>query len=74
MVADEVRALSGRTQKATEQIQASINAMLQAIDGWQKEIHQSQQQTQACGEVAEQSASRLQQVESLLLEMHDTVA
>lgn len=74
VVADEVRALSGRTQKATEQIQASINAMLQAIDGWQKEIHQSQQQTQACGEVAEQSASRLQQVESLLLEMHDTVA
>ncbi|MBJ3914235.1 methyl-accepting chemotaxis protein, partial [Salmonella enterica subsp. enterica serovar Agona] len=35
VVADEVRALSGRTSNATEQIQASISAMLSTIEGWQ---------------------------------------
>ncbi|MBY7818482.1 methyl-accepting chemotaxis protein [Vibrio fluvialis] len=73
VVADEVRALSGRTQKATHQIQASIDKMLSTIESWQSEIIDSQQQTQACGEVAQESATRLYEVEQLLLDMHNIV-
>lgn len=73
VVADEVRALSARTQKATEHIRTSTETMLQTIESWQSEIIQSQQQTDKCGEVAEESAHCLQSVEALLQEMHSTV-
>ncbi|MCV5743838.1 methyl-accepting chemotaxis protein, partial [Escherichia coli] len=51
VVADEVRALSGRTSNATEQIQASISAMLSTIEGWQKDILANKEQTDACSQV-----------------------
>ncbi|MCG3737118.1 PAS domain-containing protein [Vibrio cincinnatiensis] len=73
VVADEVRALSARTQKATEHIRSSTDTMLQTIQSWQNEIIQSQQQTDKCGEVAEKSAQCLRSVETLLEEMHETV-
>ncbi|WP_195723408.1 methyl-accepting chemotaxis protein [Vibrio furnissii] len=74
VVADEVRALSGRTQKATHHIKESIDKMLSAIEAWQSEIMDSQEQTQACGSVAQESATRLHQVEQLLVDMHSIVA
>ncbi|MFG0884970.1 methyl-accepting chemotaxis protein [Vibrio sp. CJQ_6] len=74
VVADEVRALSGRTQKATHHIKESIDKMLSTIEAWQSEIMDSQEQTQACGSVAQESATRLHQVEQLLVDMHSIVA
>ncbi|MCG3767210.1 PAS domain-containing protein [Vibrio cincinnatiensis] len=73
VVADEVRALSSRTQKATEHIRSSTENMLQAIQSWQNDIIQNQQQTVQCGEMAEESAQCLQAVEALLQQMHGTV-
>lgn len=71
VVADEVRALSGRTSKATVQIKDSIEAMLSTIEGWQKDIITNQEQTNACGEVAKESSLRLSEVESLMTSMNE---
>lgn len=69
VVADEVRALSGRTSNATEQIKASIEAMLMTIQGWQKDIIANKDQTDTCSQVAEQSAARLSEVEQMMQTM-----
>nr|WP_319534503.1 PAS domain-containing methyl-accepting chemotaxis protein [uncultured Vibrio sp.] len=69
VVADEVRALSGRTSNATEQIQASISTMLSTIQSWQKDILTNKKQTDACSNVAEQSTVRLSEVEQMMQTM-----
>ncbi|HDM8045069.1 TPA: methyl-accepting chemotaxis protein [Vibrio campbellii] len=69
VVADEVRALSGRTSNATEQIKASIETMLMTIQGWQKDIIANKDQTDTCSQVAEQSALRLSEVEQMMQTM-----
>ncbi|KJY84002.1 chemotaxis protein [Vibrio galatheae] len=71
VVADEVRALSGRTSKATVQIKESIDTMLGTIESWQRDIMTNQQQTNACSEVASLSAQRLSEVETLMTSMND---
>lgn len=71
VVADEVRALSGRTSNATVQIKESIEAMLSTIESWQKEIITNQEQTNECGEVAKLSADRLSEVETLMNSMSE---
>lgn len=73
VVADEVRALSGRTQKATHHIQSSITTMLETIDTWQHEIEESQTQTQACGLVAQETGNRLYEVERMLSDMQSLI-
>ncbi|WP_423840965.1 methyl-accepting chemotaxis protein [Vibrio mytili] len=69
VVADEVRALSGRTSNATEQIQASLSTMLSTIQSWQKDIIENKDQTDACTEIAEQSTLRLSEVEQMMQSM-----
>ncbi|WP_076590357.1 methyl-accepting chemotaxis protein [Vibrio ostreicida] len=74
VVADEVRALSGRTSHATVQIKESIETMLNTIVGWQKDIITNREQTDACGEVAKESAQRLSEVESMMQSMNTLMA
>ncbi|MEZ8101817.1 methyl-accepting chemotaxis protein [Vibrio bivalvicida] len=71
VVADEVRALSGRTSNATVQIKDSIETMLSTIESWQQDIIANQKQTNTCGEVASVSAERLSEVETLMHSMSD---
>jgi methyl-accepting chemotaxis protein/aerotaxis receptor len=71
VVADEVRALSGRTSNATDQIQASIDTMLSTIQNWQQDIIANKEQTDTCSQVAEQSALRLSEVEQMMQTMSD---
>lgn len=71
VVADEVRALSGRTSKATIQIKDSIETMLNTIEAWQKDIIANQEQTNACSQVAKESSLRLSEVESLMKAMNE---
>ncbi|UTT86178.1 methyl-accepting chemotaxis protein [Vibrio pelagius] len=70
VVADEVRALSGRTSKATVQIKESIETMLHTIEGWQRDILDNQAQTAKCGESAQVSSERLSEVETLMGQMN----
>ncbi len=69
VVADEVRALSGRTSNATEQIRSSLATMMSTIQGWQKDILVNKDQTDACSQVAEQSTIRLSEVEQMMQTM-----
>ncbi|SIN82297.1 PAS domain-containing methyl-accepting chemotaxis protein [Salinivibrio sp. ES.052] len=62
VVADEVRALSSRTQSATEQIQTSIQEMHNTISHWQDQIHESHEQTQQCVDTTDHSISSLHAV------------
>ncbi|ELK2034622.1 PAS domain-containing protein [Vibrio vulnificus] len=69
VVADEVRALSGRTSNATLQIRSSIDTMLSTIQSWQNDILENKQQTESCSEVAAISAERLLEVEKMMCSM-----
>ncbi len=70
VVSDEVRALSGRTANATLQIKDSIGTMLATIETWQQDIIENREQTNICGEVAQESAKRLSDVESMMHSMN----
>ncbi len=69
VVADEVRALSGRTSNATVQIKESIDVMLSTIGAWQQEIIANQEQTMECGHAAQTSSKQLLEVESMMQSM-----
>ena len=48
VVADEVRALSSRTHKATEQIQSSINEIQSTLLSWSKTMNQGKDAAEDC--------------------------
>ncbi|ENM5896652.1 PAS domain-containing protein [Vibrio mimicus] len=73
VVADEVRALSGRTQRATQQIQTSIDTMLGTIDAWRSDITVSRDQTEQCAKDANTTLQQLRDVESVMGEMQRVV-
>lgn len=62
VVADEVRALSTRTHKATEQIQASVNHIQQILSSWEKAMQENLQQTRACVQLTDSSAEKMEDV------------
>ncbi|MFQ2426395.1 methyl-accepting chemotaxis protein [Aeromonas caviae] len=62
VVADEVRTLSTRTHKATEQIQSSIGQIQRTLNGWKGMMQQNLQQTQSCVTLTRQGSESLHQV------------
>jgi PAS domain S-box-containing protein len=62
VVADEVRTLSTRTHRATEQIQSSISQIQRTLNGWKGMMQNNLQQTQACVEMTRQGSGSLHQV------------
>ncbi len=62
VVADEVRTLSTRTHKATEQIQSSIGQIQRTLNGWKGMMQNNLQQTQACVEMTRMGSDSLHQV------------
>ncbi|HDL9482666.1 TPA: PAS domain S-box protein [Vibrio cholerae] len=69
VVADEVRALSARTQRATVQIQTSIDTMLSTIEVWREDITVSCEQTEQCAHDANITLQQLHDVGGLMREM-----
>ncbi|MFQ2152181.1 methyl-accepting chemotaxis protein [Aeromonas sanarellii] len=62
VVADEVRTLSTRTHKATEQIQGSIRQIQQTLERWQGMMQDNLAQTRECVEMTRQGSGNLHQV------------
>jgi aerotaxis receptor len=67
VVADEVRALSSRTQKATEQIQTSVNEIQTTLLTWSKTMHTGKDSAEDC--VKETSQTR-----DLVFKVYDDVS
>lgn len=62
VVADEVRALSSRTHKATEQIQRSIHDIQQTLLNWAKVMVSSREQADTCVQQSHQSKEQLNDI------------
>ncbi|MGF1701118.1 methyl-accepting chemotaxis protein [Photobacterium makurazakiensis] len=73
VVADEVRALSSRSQGATEQIQSSIESMLETIQNWQSLIESNRDNTNTCVDLAAEGANALKAVEDNVLSIYQLV-
>ncbi|MNM47334.1 Aerotaxis receptor [compost metagenome] len=59
VVADEVRTLSTRTHKATEQIQGSIRQIQQTLGRWQEMMQDNLAQTRECALMTRQGSGNL---------------
>ncbi|WP_421260614.1 methyl-accepting chemotaxis protein [Aeromonas sp. 600774] len=62
VVADEVRTLSTRTQKATEQIQGSIQQLQQTLGRWRGMMQENLQQTRECAQMTREGSANLHTV------------
>ena len=62
VVADEVRALSSRTHKATEQIQLSIGEIQKTLLNWSQVMLQSRQQAEHCVTQSDISQQQLNEI------------
>ncbi len=71
VVADEVRALSGRTQQSTKSISASIEAMFSMLTQWANEMEASRQQAQECATEALSAVESINTVNQGMAEIHD---
>ncbi|WP_018692386.1 methyl-accepting chemotaxis protein [Algicola sagamiensis] len=69
VVADEVRALSSRTHKATEQIQASIQDIQSTLLSWSELMQNNKTQTESCAEEAEYSRSQIEELVQMVNEI-----
>ncbi|WP_340678244.1 methyl-accepting chemotaxis protein [Paraglaciecola sp.] len=67
VVADEVRALSSRTQKATEQIQTSVNEIQTTLLAWSKTMNMGK-------EAAEDCVQETSQTRDLVFKVYDDVS
>lgn len=66
VVADEVRALSSRTHKATEQIKQSIGEIQQTLLSWGKVMLHSRQQVELCVDETQRSEQQLAEISSMI--------
>ncbi|MCU4675817.1 methyl-accepting chemotaxis protein [Catenovulum sp. 2E275] len=71
VVADEVRALSTRTQGSAESIQKSIEGMQATIADWLKVMQQNLNLAQQCNESAEQSNHIVQNINNMVNQISD---
>ncbi|SHI11107.1 methyl-accepting chemotaxis protein [Ferrimonas marina] len=74
VVADEVRALSGRTQQATLAIQSCVEQMQQALQHWVETQQQNRERADLCAEAAQHAASVLSQAQQGISDSAQRVA
>ncbi|WP_028112027.1 methyl-accepting chemotaxis protein [Ferrimonas kyonanensis] len=64
VVADEVRALSNRTQQATTQITNNIDGMHSTLKQWVEKMQHNHQLAERCAQAADASAAEIEQINS----------
>ncbi|MCC2616964.1 methyl-accepting chemotaxis protein [Aestuariibacter halophilus] len=69
VVADEVRALSTRTQTSTGHIYDSLKTMRTTLDAWVKAMHTSRDQAIECAEQAATSADSIEQINAMMVDV-----
>jgi aerotaxis receptor len=74
VVADEVRTLSTRTQKATEKIKASVTHIQHIMTAWEKIMADNLEQTRSCVKHTDSSSVQMDQVVTELDQMTDFAA
>ncbi len=74
VVADEVRALSSRTQQATMAIQSSVQEMNHTLAQWVKEMEQNRAQADDCAQHARHSASQIDTINTQVQQVEQMAA
>lgn len=69
VVADEVRALSTRTQQSTANIHESLNSMRQMLSDWVESMHTNRDNALACAEDANTSAGSIADIDDMMHEV-----
>lgn len=70
VVADEVRALSSRTQLSTNSISQSVDKMFSMLNAWAKEMEQSRQHAELCANDIQTSAENVNTIYQEVSEIH----
>ncbi|GIU02880.1 methyl-accepting chemotaxis protein [Shewanella algidipiscicola] len=71
VVADEVRALSSRTQVSTTSISQSVDKMFKMLSDWSEEMRQSQRLAEHCAQQTESSAIKLDELYTSISSIHE---
>ncbi|MBT1443446.1 methyl-accepting chemotaxis protein [Shewanella sp. JM162201] len=71
VVADEVRALSARTQQSTQSISRSVDQMFSMLGNWAEEMNRSQQEAQSCAEAIAGSVQDMSAIYRQITDIHD---
>ncbi|MBY5921410.1 methyl-accepting chemotaxis protein [Ferrimonas balearica] len=74
VVADEVRALSSRTQQATTAIQTSVQEMNQTLAQWVEQMAQNRAQADDCAEHARHSANQVDTINAQVKQVEKMAA
>ncbi|WP_042151823.1 MULTISPECIES: methyl-accepting chemotaxis protein [unclassified Pseudoalteromonas] len=71
VVADEVRSLSTRTQKSSEEIQSSISSMVKTIENWTAVMELNVLQAKECNDSTSSSQQLMAQINEMMNEVID---
>ena len=72
VVADEVRTLAGRTQRATEQISDSVVALQQTLAAWETTMRNNQNQAKQCSQQSILAGEAMVKVIDMMGKVSDT--
>lgn len=70
VVADEVRALSSRTQVSTNSISQSVDKMFSMLTDWAKQMDQSREQAEVCATDTQMSADKIDTIYQAVSTIH----
>ncbi|WP_111641579.1 methyl-accepting chemotaxis protein [Marinimicrobium alkaliphilum] len=70
VVADEVRALSQRTQKAVDEIESTMTRMSEVMGRWQSQMERQKTLAEDCGRLSQQSEDEVEKVKSSVSEIN----
>ncbi|WP_287816382.1 methyl-accepting chemotaxis protein [Idiomarina sp.] len=71
VVADEVRALSQKTQQAVDQIEETVNRMTQSMSTWRNKMFEQRDLAEECGELGRKSEQQVYEVTEAVTGIND---